>query len=164
MLGKEECNRLHQGPLVGAVAHDADVGAGVKRCVVRLYEQAAVANGKMPGVEAPSEDRLGFHFQPHGEIAAAKWQLRIVGSGFGPDARQAVAVDRIFAKYGQGNQALQNSDGNSTICGFHAASTLFMRARRPRRVRSNNQPPPKKSIPMSMRLAERPTLSMTSEK
>jgi hypothetical protein len=48
MLGKEECHRLHERPLV-EVALDTNVIARIKRCVVSIHEEVAFADGETSG-------------------------------------------------------------------------------------------------------------------
>ena len=103
------------------------------------------------------------HLQPKPDVAAADGEVGIERKGASPGARQPGPVCQQLEAEGADQQHVDDREWDSCSARGHLAGSRTVATSR-RRACSSRYPPPRKSRPRTMRLAERPNLSITSEK
>src|SRR6185312_1803772 len=97
------------------------------------------------------------------EIFAADRQIRIENCALDPDARTMRPVIQQLRSQRGNNREMQECEKEALVQRFHAAAAFTFATNR-RRVRSSPQPRTRNRMPSPIRLADRPSLSMTLEK
>ena len=103
------------------------------------------------------------HLQPEAHVSAADGKIGIEGKGSDPCARKPGPVHQELETQRSDQQDVEHREGDPGATSGQVAGSRAVATSR-RRVCSSRYPPPRKSSPSPMRLAERPILSITSEK